>query len=392
MKIKLAVFMSHPIQYQVPLLRKIAAREEIDLTAYFFWDFGVKETKDPEFKQNVKWDIPILEGYKYKFIKNYSKNPSSNFFGQLNFGVIPELFKNKYDAVLLYGWNSFPNWLAFIFAPLVGTKIILTGESPLSQELKKSKLILAVKSVVLKIVFWLSSAIMYIGKENKKFYEFYNVPENKLFFMPYAVENERFIEEKNKLFGKRDEFRKKLNILTDTTVILFTGKLFQKKRPMDLLRAYSEIKDEKKTLVFVGDGEQRNDLEKFVEEDKLENVHFVGFKNQTELAEFYILSDVFILPSGAGETWGLVVNEAMCFGLPVIVSDVVGCGADLIRQGENGYIFPCGDVGSLKNSLEAIIRDKKSRENFGKKSLEIISGYSQDVDVRSIVEVLNKII
>lgn len=385
--------MSHPIQYQVPLLRKIAAREEIDLTAYFFWDFGVKETKDPEFGKGVKWDIPILEGYKYKFIKNYAKNPSSSFFGQLNFGIIPELIKNKYDAVLVYGWNSLPNWLAFLLSPFIGTKIILVGESPFSQEIKKSKFTIALKQIILGVIFKLASAIMYIGKENKRFYEFYGVPERKLFFMPYAVENDRFISEKNKLSNRRVEFRAKLKIPKDAATILFVGKLFGKKRPTDLLSAYAELQREgaNAALVFVGDGELRPQLEKYVKENELKNVHFVGFKNQTELAEYYVLSDIFVLPSGAGETWGLVVNEAMCSGLPVVVSDVVGCCADLVQAGENGFVFPLGNIKELTKDLGELVHNPSKRTEFGKRSSEIISGYSQEKDVENIVAALKKI-
>ncbi len=114
MKHKLAVLTSHPIQYQAPLFKKLVERPEVDLTVYFCWDFGVKEEYDVEFGKKIKWDIPLLEDYKYKFLKNFSLKPSSKFWGQINFGITNELRKNNYDAILVFGWNSFTNWLFFL--------------------------------------------------------------------------------------------------------------------------------------------------------------------------------------------------------------------------------------------------------------------------------------
>ena len=153
---------------------------------------------------------------------------------------------------------------------------------------------------------------------------------------------------------------------------------------MDLLRAYELLivgyrLSLTPALVFVGDGILRPELEKYVKDHKLFNVHFVGFKNQTELPNYYAISDVFVLPSGAGETWGLVANEAMCFDLPVIVSDAVGCGYDLVKQGKNGFVFPLGDIEKLTEYLFSILSG-----NYKQKSFEIIKNYSHEKDIEGI--------
>ncbi len=391
---KLAIVMSHAIQYQAPLLRKIASSSKIDLNVYFNWNFGVsdKESIDPEFKMKIKWDIPLLEGYNYKFLKNYSFKPSSNFWGQLNFGIIKELIQNRYDAVLIYGWNSFVNWLAFFTALIIGTHVILQGESPLNQELLKNGIKQKIKEFILKKIFFPRiSAFLYIGEENKKFYQFYGVPDEKLFFAPYAVDNERFIKQATS--KQRQANRKKLGIEKDDIVILFVGKFIEKKRPFDLLKAYKLLSKTqnlktKTYLLFVGDGILRKELEDYTEEHNLKNVIFVGFKNQTELPQYYALADIFVLPSGAGETWGLVVNEAMCFKLPAIVSDTVGCGSDLVKNGENGYIFPLGNIEKLSEYLKELISNNKKRKQFGKKSFEIIQNYNYEKDIEGILMAL----
>ncbi len=386
---KLAIFMSHPIQYQVSLLGKLAKNINFKTHVYFFWNFGVKETYEVDFKREIKWDIPILEGYQYSFLKNFSLRPSPNFWGEINLGVISEIVRHRYDAILIFGWGLFSNWLAIIAALLSGTRIILHGESPMNQEAGKKGLKHAVRNMVLKKLFKRISAFLYIGEENKKFYEHFGISQEKLFFAPYAVDNKRYFKEVESLIADKNKLKKAAGISESGAAILFVGKLFEKKRPMDLLRAYEILLkswrgDIKPSLIFVGDGSLRNELERYAADHGLTKVYFPGFKNQLELPSFYALADVFVLPSGLGETWGLVVNEAMCFGLPVIVSDVVGCGADLVRHGENGFVFPLGDSKQLAGHLSDILINEQVRKKFGKRSRQIIENYSQERDVEGI--------
>ena len=402
-KYKLAILASHPIQYQAPLFKKITENSQIDLMVYFNWDFGVgEESFADEFGKKIKWDIPILEGYKYKFLKNFFLKPSDIFFGQINLGIIKELVINNYDAVVVFGWNSFTNWLVFLTKFIHRTRIILQSESPLNQELLKSKWKIKIKKIILGWLFKHISAFLYIGEENKKFYQFYDIPEEKLFFAPYAVDNDRFIKAGKSLMENRNDLRNKIGIAENDAVILFVGKMIEKKHPMDLLKAYElmisnqelvtsnqgKVKNANSHLIFVGDGILRAELERYVKENNLKNLHFAGFKNQTELPQYYALADIFVLPSGIGETWGLVVNEAMCFSLPVIVSDVVGCGQDLVRQNENGFVFLLGDINKLAERLKELAENKEKREQFGKKSFEIIQKYSYKKDIEGILKAL----
>lgn len=397
-KYKLAVLTSHPIQYQAPLFKLLAQRQEIDLTAYFCWNVGVeKEAFDLEFGKKIKWDIPLLEGYKYKFLKNFSLKSSSEFWGQINFGIINELKKNKYDFILIFGWNSFTNWLAFLTAFIFKIPVLLRGENPLNQELLKPKWKIKIKKIILGRLFRHISAFLYIGEENKKFYRYYGAPEGKLFFVPYAVDNERYIAAAENFKPQKQKFRNELGIKQNDVVVLFVGKLIEKKRPMDLLLAYQQLTTNnlqfKKEvhLLYVGDGVLKEKLNQYVKENNLKNVHFVGFKNQTELPQYYVISDIFVLPSGEGETWGLVVNEAMCFELPAIVSDAVGCSSDLVKNGENGYIFLLGNVEKLADLLLELVIDSKKRDDFGKKSFEIIKNYSFDNDINKIIKIIKNL-
>jgi len=388
---KIAFILSHPIQYFSPLFREMAKHPEIDFTVYYCSDESVRRMKDVGFGKEIKWDIPLLEGYRYRFLKNYSPKPSisAGFFGLINFDIVNDLRREKYDALIVHGWNYFTNIFAIITAKLIGIKVFMRGENPLNQELKKLRYKIFVKKIILKrLLFGIIGAFLYIGHENREFYRFYGAPESKLFFAPYVVENERFIRGYKEFKSRRREIKKEIGIPPDKVVILFSGKLIGKKRPMDLLMAYESLQSENKALIYMGDGHLRENLEEYTKKRNLRDVYFLGFKNQTELPKYYVASDIFVLPSAAGETWGLVVNEAMCFHLPVIVSDMVGCWRDLVKHGENGFVYPVGNIDRLANHLLKLLKEPDLREKMGKQSLEIITKWSYKKDIEGILAAL----
>jgi len=386
-KHKLAIVVSHPIQYQTPLFGKLA--KETDLTVYFCWSFGVyKKRKEKEFREKILWDIPLLEGYDYTFLKNISPVPGPNFLGEINPGIIIHLLRNRYDGVFVSGWNAMTNWFAIFTAFFTGQRIFLRGESPLNQELLKSGTNRLFKKIILGTLFRMIDAFLYIGEENKKFYKFYGVPDNKLFFVPYAVDNSRFtlpVEEKEKW---RRKLREEWGVKENETVIMANGKLIPKKRPMDLVRAFEKLSKKDVALVFVGEGFLRAEVEKHAKVRGLKVV-ITGFVNQENMPGYYAAADIFAFPSGMGETWGVSINEAMCSGLPVLVASLVGSTPDLVVEGENGYVVPTGDIEGLKNRLELLVQDKGRREKYGQKSLEVIKKYSYENDVLGITQALH---
>jgi glycosyltransferase involved in cell wall biosynthesis len=125
-------------------------------------------------------------------------------------------------------------------------------------------------------------------------------------------------------------------------------------------------------------------LEEFARDHGLNRIIFAGFQNIGALSRYYAAADLFVLPSGQGETWGLVVNEALCFGLPVIVSDRVGSAADLVKEGENGYRFPLGDRKALEERLRMLLDDSRLRESFGTVSRKTVRQYSFETDIEGI--------
>ncbi len=389
-KSKIAFLVSHPIQYFSPLFKEIAKRTEIDLTVLYCSDESVKGMRDTGFGSDIEWDIPLLEGYRYKFLKNHS--PISTIFkapfGLINFSIVKEIFRGHYDAVIVHGWHYVTLWLAYFAAICSGTRVYLHAENPYNQEIRKSKCKLFIKKLVLGLFFKGFNGFLAIGTENRKFYEYYGVDPKKIFLTPYAVENNRFIKEYDQNVSGKTGLKNEIGIPKSKTVILFSGKLVAKKRPMDLLQAYELIAAPDKALVFLGDGPLRRALEEYIARKRIKDVYITGFKNQSEIYKYYIESDIFVMPSTIGETWGLVVNEAMCFGLPVIVSDLVGCGADLVKHGENGYIFNMGNVDELACYIRRLIEEKDERKQFALASIDLIKKWNYDADIEGILHAI----
>jgi glycosyltransferase involved in cell wall biosynthesis len=387
---RLAILVSHPIQYQAPLYRALAARPEIDLMVFFCSDWGLNACHDAGFGQELKWDIPLLDGYRSEFLPNVSLKPNpSRFWGLINPVIIQRLRNGGFDAVWVHGWASLTNWLAMLAAFASGIPVLLRGETTLLPTLPRWKRVL--KQTVLKRLFKWISAFLAIGRYNAEFYAAYGVPKEKIFHVPYAVDNDFFLSKAKDLLPHKLEMKKKFGIPENLPVILFCGKLTPVKQPMDLLQAYAQItNDVKCALVFVGDGSLRSELEAYVREHRVKNVLFMGFQNQTELPKFYTIADIFVLPSGS-EPWGLVVNEAMCFGLPVVVSNQVGAGGDLVKEDVNGFVYRAGDTATLATRLKLLLSNEHLRLKMGDASRKFIMSWAYLTCIKGLLECLERL-
>jgi glycosyltransferase involved in cell wall biosynthesis len=391
---KLAYTVSHPIQYLSPLFEEIAKHSTIELTALYFSDESIRKFKDHEFSREIKWDIPLLDGYKYKFIKNYSLKPTlfRHPFGLFNLGIILDLWRNNYDAVIAHGWDQVSLWMVYVTAMLKRMPILVRAETPLNQERLKSRWKFWIKSAFMRLLPK-STGFLAIGTENKEFYKACGIAEERIFFMPYAVDNARYTGKYEELKTEREKIRQQLGIPSDKTLILFCGKLIDKKNPADVIRAYENINANDKALVYVGDGALKCEMENYVKEKDLKDIYFPGFQNlAVELPRYFSIADIFVLPSTVGETWGLVVNVAMCFHLPVVVSDIVGCVRDLVKHKENGFVFQTGNTDELADYLKILINDPELRNKMGERSFEIIKHWDYHKDIEGMHKALTTIV
>ncbi|MCA9510870.1 MAG: glycosyltransferase family 4 protein [Myxococcales bacterium] len=387
--LRLAILMSHPIQYHVPIFRELAARDDVDLTVYFCWDFGIRETYDREFGRVIKWDVPMLGGYEHRFLPNWSPRPGPTFFGEINPSIVSTLIRGRFDAVLVYGYSHLTSWFAFLGAKLSGTPLLLRGISHLLDE--RPGWVRAAKRLLLPFVFRLPRFCLYIGAHNRAYYEAYGVDDDRLLHTPHVVDNRFFARHAAELAPQRAEVRASFGIHDDAPVILFPGKLVEWKNPLMTLEAFRRVRTRHRChLLYAGEGAQRGELEEAIRQGAVPDVVVAGFLNQTEMPRAYAAADILCLPSRATETWGLVVNEGMSFGLPVIVSDRVGCGVDLARDGENGFVVD--SVDALERALEALVADADLRSRYGARSREIIASWGVPECADGIVGAVRRIV
>jgi len=396
-RVRLAYLVTHPIQYQAPLLRRIAQEPDIDLTVFFGSDFSVRGYKDVGFGSvGVKWDVALLGGYRHEFLPVVRDNATVTPTTPINRGIFRRLkgtaAKPPFDALWVHGYASVNTLHGILAASALGIPVLVRAESWLGDR-ERSGRKLAVKKLYLRALSHLVDGILPIGTLNAEYWRHYMGEDFPLFLMPYAVDNEYFRQRSMVAAGRRQELQAELNLDSTRPVILFASKLRERKRCADLLEAYRRLSpspgvDPHPYLIIVGDGEQRAALERAAQDTGFSSsIRFCGFRNQSELPRFFDLSTVFVLPS-RHEPWGLIINEVMNAERPVIVSDEVGCQRDLITPGVEGEVFPAGNVDALTAVLRKTLATPETAQEMGRRALDRIRSWSFEEDIRGLRQAL----
>lgn len=371
---KLAIIATHPIQYYAPWFRYLTNEGGLEIKVFYLWNFGVTNQLDSGFQQAIEWDIPLLTGYDYEFVPNTSTNPGTTHFrGLQNPLLLNQVEVFAPDAVLLTAYNYASLYLFTWRWNRRRVPLLFRGDSHrlvIGEGLKEWA-----RRKAISLIFRRFDAFLYVGKANSDYFKYHEVPEDKLFFAPHAVDNEHFIASTAKVSRQAVAWRQELKIPREHSVVMFAGKFESKKRPFDLLEAFVRADLPACTLLFVGAGEMENELRSRAA--KCSNIRFAPFQNQSLMPRTYMAADLFVLPSyGPHETWGLAINEAMCMARPVIASTHVGCVKDLLHPYQNGLVFPAGDVTALSSTLKEALSDHERLRQWGQESRRIITNYS----------------
>ena len=395
MPFRVAYIVTHPIQYQVPLLRYLSRAEGIDLQVFFLSDFSLQKHFDPAFQHAFKWDVPLAEGYAWEILPRIFRGSATTLRPWWPVARLRErLHEGDFDAVWVHGWAHVGLCQFIEDAVSVGLPVLLREEStaaPATPWVLRSRLR---NAFYLRWLFRRIAAFLCIGTRNHEFYQSYGISEDRLFSMPYTVDNAFFQARSAQAAGQREVLRRALGLEPKRPVILFAGKLVAAKAPGELLAAFGRIYpqynvDAAPYLLYAGDGLLRGALEEQAKPFG-DAVRFLGFCNQSHLPVLYDLCDVFVLPSRF-EPWGLVVNEAMNAGRPVIVSDRVGAAADLVANGANGFIYPSGAVRILAARLSEVLDSPRLRIAMGEQSLKRISRWDFAADRRGLLQALSQV-
>jgi glycosyltransferase involved in cell wall biosynthesis len=292
--------------------------------------------------------------------------------------VWTEIRSGRYDGVWLHGYAFAAYVLAFAAAKSRGLPVFMRSETHLG--LQPSTWKRRVRDGVLSLAYRFVDRFLAIGRANREYYRSLGIPAERIFDVPYTVDNDRIMAAARITDAERAEVRARFRLPDDRPVVLFASKFTARKYPDTVIRAVARLRDEQVavSLLMVGTGELEGTLRSLVAELGVQDeVSFSGFINQSELPRVCAASDLFVLPSEQ-EPWGLIVNEVMCAGLPVVVAEEVGCVPDLVHDGRNGLLVRAGDVESLTDALRRLVRGHAERAEMGRQSLEVIRPWSYE--------------
>jgi glycosyltransferase involved in cell wall biosynthesis len=358
---------SHPIQYHAPWFRGLAQEASIDFSVLFAQMPDANE-QGRGFGIPFEWDVPILDGYRWSAVPRLRGRGGLHGFFAARIDDPMALLRNLApDVIVLTGWHVWPLVQLLVAARRLRIPVVMRGEANALRP-RGWRARLAHRWLLARC-----AAFLPIGRASRDFYRGYGIDEARMFDAPYFVDNERFAKSAATFASQRDALRERWAIPRDLTCFVYAGKFEPKKRLLDLLEAVRTAvsRGARLHLLVVGTGELEEPVHAFAREHALP-VSFAGFLNQGEIAAAYVATDALVLPSDFGETWGLVVNEAMACGRPAIVSDRVGCGPDLVSPGETGERFAFGDTAALASLLLTSAADPSRLRGMGKAARELV--------------------
>ena len=378
------------MQYQSPIFREMAKHPRLDIQVAYCSLQGAESALDADFGVAVSWDVPVLEGYSWINIPNKSRRRNlQGFFGLVNPGLWKLISSADYDAVVIFtGYVCVSFWIALLAAKLHRPAVLFGTDAHALAARDGKGWKSSFKRLAWPRLFGLADVVIVPSTRGVEMMQSLGIPDERLALTPYAVDNAWWTMQSE--VTDRDAVRRSWGVPQDAPVALFCAKLQPWKRPLDLLHAFASADIADSHLVYAGEGAMRSELEVRAQELGLAGrVHFLGFRNQSQLPAVYCASDLLVLPSEY-EPFGVVVNEAMLCGCAIVVSDRVGAGRDLVKAGENGFIFPCGDRNALAAILSETLSDQKRLHRMGANARRRMETWSPNENIQGLLGALDQ--
>jgi len=381
---KLLVFDTHPIQYRAPVFRELAKKLPSLKVFFFNSDFDGNQWWFHEVgtAKSLSWGINLTNSYPNETLNTHQLR-LSDAFRKLQTLLIAE----RPSAIVVYGYYLKEHWILRILSAKLNIPLIFIGETfPSNSSLIRKILTRPLQQYFLKGVHHFVS----IGNKTESFYLSKKIPSSKITNGKYCIDTEFFKREEPLASIKREELRKNLGIKESDFVLLFVGRLFDRKRPQDIIALHEILLPNQKVhTIIIGTGPMEASLK--AESDGLPRLHWLGFQNQLQTRDWYFAADLLVVPSQF-ETWGLVVNEAFSCGLPALVSDTCGVADDLVDNGKTGFVYRLGALESAKDYVNQLIENKVLQQDLAKKAREkVLSSYRPDQFAESILKAFRQV-
>ena len=383
---RLLLVRSHVVQYASPMYREMVRDARLDILVAYCTLQGAQAGVDPEFGVPVSWDEPQLEGYPWVDVPNRSPRPGlGRFFGHFNPGLWSLIRDGEFDAVWVSGYFYASAWIAILAARWQGVPLIFTTDAHnLRTWGTHSQWKQRIKKFLTRHIYGLGAMVLAGSSGTVEYLKSLGVPAKRVILSRNVVDNSWWTERAAQTDCRA--VRAAWDIADTALVVLFCAKLQPWKGPGDLLEAFARANLPNLHLVFAGEGPLKPELERQAKDLGVSGrVRFLGFVNQSQLPSVYSAADLFVLPS-LYEPFGLVINEAMLCGCPVAISDRVGAKFDLVRDGENGYVFPAHDIGAISAVLQDFFADPKKRVRMSAASRERMKTWSLREYMNALVE------
>lgn len=390
-KRRLAIVSTHPIQYQSPWFRALAAEPDLAIEVLFCHRETATDQARAGFGVEFAWDLPLLEGYPHRFLRNVAQKPTTSTFGGLDTPEIGSILaRREFDAVLVNGWHYKSAWQTFLAAKRYRVPVMARSDSHLHTPRSVWKH--AVKAVPYRLFIPRLDACLAVGKWSREYFAAFGATKGRIFTVPHTIDDAYFRQAAEALEPNRDLLRNEWGFSTNQTVFLFVAKFVETKRPFDFIEALGTAAATGAPVagLMVGDGALRSACEERAS-DLGAPITFAGFLNQTAISRAYVAADALVLCSET-ETWGMVVNEAMTFGRPCFVSDQVGCGPDLIHPGQTGDVFEMGNVPALSRLMQEYTADPARSGKMSSNAKAKIQEYSLQTAVSGIQQALDAVV
>lgn len=349
--------------YRIPLFNALTRRGDVDFHVLF-----LAET-DPELRQ---WKVYKEEiRFSYQVLRSWRKR-IGNHNVLLNAGVVRALEDARAEVILCGGYNYVASWQSLFWARLRGIPFFLWSESGVRDLRTGRPIVEFLKAEFLRQC----NGFVVPGRSAREYLRSLKIREEIIFTAVNAVDNDLFANGGDYAHANERRLREELGL--PPRYFLFVGRLVSEKGVFELLSAYAKLEKslrEKVGLVFVGDGSCRQMLEQQASQVAPGTIKFIGFAQREQLPTYYALAKMLILPTYT-ETWGLVVNEAMACGLPIVLSQAAGCAADLVTDNWNGLVVPARNELPLTSAMRTLAIDSKLRTELGSNSRQRIAEYT----------------
>lgn len=382
---RLAILALHPVQYHAPLYREIAASGAVDLTVLY----GARRGNKPPYEE--EWDVPLLDGYRHHFLLNLGRVGWPQPLSRMNPGIVFRLWKGRYDVLLIQGYTQLTDWLALLSAKMAGTKVIFRGEATTGSHGRLSGHPLKHRAAA-AMIRW-ADRVLYSCTGNRLWFEEHGAERARMALIPCAVDNAFFEAQRASILANPLSPKRQVGLDDGVLYVASVANMIPRKRLHDLVAAVARLQEGglPAGLILVGDGPEREGLASLVRKLAVRHAHLVGWTNQRTVCAYNAAADVFVVASDYDPS-PKALSEALLFGLPVVCTDAIGTATDLVVDGENGYLFPAGDVEALTHRLALLLHDPDLRAAMGRRSLAIAAEWSMAAAACSVVQAVEQVL